>query len=270
MIETAPNFHLDLIAITLLALVVGMLLEMVRPARDIPVSLTRWLNNGSLALIAYAINYVFATLIGLYILYRFESPDLLGLSSAPLWLNLLVTFLVVEGARYSIHVAVHKVDWLWRFHSVHHSDAEVDLSTSFRHHPVKGMLNAIPMTALIWLIASGPQALILYRAWDLVSTVLTHTNVDIPHKIERWLRFAMVTPAFHRTHHFAEKRFTDSNYSATIPWFDYLFSTYQPTTVERQTSAKIGLDTHTVNEQRLDGMILAPFLNNIKEPDLKK
>ncbi|WP_279252468.1 sterol desaturase family protein [Candidatus Seongchinamella marina] len=218
-------------------------------------------------MITYSVNHIFATSFAVYVIHRFEPRDYLGLAEATLLLNLLVTFLALEIARYGIHVVMHKIPVLWRFHAVHHSDNEVDVSTSFRHHPIEVMLNAIPVTALVWLVASSPEALILYRAWDLIMTVFTHTNVKIPLGLERWLRYLVVTPAFHRTHHFSEKHYTDSNYSATVPWLDYLFSTYQRTSVEQQSFSKLGLDMHTVNEQRLDGMILAPVLERSNQPE---
>lgn len=196
----------------------------------------------------------------------FDSRPFPGLANLPLWLDVSVAFLALELTRYGIHVAMHKIPILWRFHAVHHTDSEVDISTSFRHHPIEEILSAAPAFAVVWLLASAPEALILYRAWDLVTTVLTYTNVNISPRLERWLRHILVTPAFHRTHHLADKRFTDSNYSASLPWFDYISSTYQPTTVEQQKFARIGLETHTANEQRLDGMLWALFTKCVEDP----
>src|SRR6202012_4560624 len=35
---------------------------------------------------------------------------------------------------YIAHLTMHKIPALWRFHRVHHSDAEVDVTTAFREH----------------------------------------------------------------------------------------------------------------------------------------
>ena len=46
----------------------------------------------------------------------------------------------------------------------------------------------------------------------------------------------LVTPRFHRTHHFSERPYTDSNYGAMTPWFDWAFGTYR-----RASDAQNGL-----------------------------
>ncbi len=263
MIEAAPSgLQLDLAAITMAVLCLAMVLEMLIPARKSPPSPARWLSNACLSLLAYGITYIFATLVAVWVLQRLGSPGFWSLGNKPLWFGLLITFTALEAARYGIHIAMHKVPWLWRFHAVHHSDPEVDVTTSFRHHPIEGVLTVIPISALMWLLALPPQALILYRAWDLTFTIFTHTNIALSPRIERWLRLFVVTPAFHRTHHFADQPFTDSNYGATLPWFDYLFSTYRFADAEQQRSAELGLGGDTTEAKRLDAMLLAPFRRN--------
>lgn len=267
MIETTLGLSINFIVVTLGAFTVGMVMEMLRPAREGEVSISRWLNNGGLALLTYVVSHFFSTFVAVSIIYSLGSGPLLGLTNRPLWIDVSATFLVLELARYSLHIAMHKFPFLWRFHAVHHSDKEVDVSTAFRHHPLEAMINIVPISAVVWLLGSAPEVLVLYRAGDLIMAILTHANIDVPARLERWLRYIVVTPAFHRTHHLAEKCFTDSNYSASVPWFDYLFSTYQPTTAEQQKFAKIGLNTYTANEQRIDGMLYAPFVARTLEPD---
>ena len=47
-------------------------------------------------------------------------------------LSLLILDLI--GA-YLVHFIEHKVPWMWKFHLVHHSDMNVDVTTGLRHHP---------------------------------------------------------------------------------------------------------------------------------------
>lgn len=259
MIEATPAFTINLTIVTLCAFTVGMVLEMFSPVRKNTVTIGRWLNNGGLGLLSYVCNHLLGTLLGAVVLVRFGYSGS-GMGALPLWANVILVFVLVEFMRWAVHVAMHKVPLLWRLHAVHHADKEIDISTSFRHHPLEAALTAIPMTLLVLLLSAPPEALVLYRACDLVMTVIAHTNTRLPQRLERWLAYLVVTPAFHRTHHMAERRHTDSNYGMIIPWFDYLFSTYQPMSQQKQESAVIGLDKHTVNEQRLDGMIIAPFV----------
>ncbi len=265
MIEAGSGLLIDFTVVTLGAFTVGMFVETLWPAREYVISISRWLNNGGLALLAYACNHLLGTWLVVLLITGLEPRSSLTLRNTPIWVDVTVTFFVLELSRYALHIAMHKVPFLWRFHAVHHADNEVDVSTSYRHHPIEAIFSALPLTVVVWMLASGPQALVIYRTWDLIMAVWTHTNVEVPSCLECWLRRVLVTPAFHRPHHLADRRFTDSNYGSSLPWFDYFFSTYQATTAEQQKCAQIGLKTHTANEQRLDGMLWAPLRLRLRD-----
>src|SRR5690606_6054802 len=58
------------------------------------------------------------------------------LFEAPVWLKLLLSIMVLDLiAQYFVHYLLHKVKWMWRLHTVHHSDKNVDVTTGTRHHP---------------------------------------------------------------------------------------------------------------------------------------
>jgi sterol desaturase/sphingolipid hydroxylase (fatty acid hydroxylase superfamily) len=44
-------------------------------------------------------------------------------------------FLVFDLLDYIYHRAMHNVPFLWRFHLVHHTDNQMDVSTTLREHP---------------------------------------------------------------------------------------------------------------------------------------
>ncbi|MGZ8504375.1 MAG: sterol desaturase family protein, partial [Flavitalea sp.] len=46
----------------------------------------------------------------------------------------IVSFLVLDYTNYLWHVLNHKMPLLWRFHIVHHSDPDLDLTTAFHFH----------------------------------------------------------------------------------------------------------------------------------------
>ena len=258
-IDNVPTFTLDLVAITLGALALGMLVETLSPLRSQQSFFSRWLHNGSLALISYLAAYGATTLLAVSLLTQYSPPRIEWIASLPLWLNIALALASFEFMRYWLHRAMHQVPFLWRLHHVHHSDAEVDVSTAFRHHPFEGLVSILPLLPLSFLFNNAIEALLLYRAWDLVMTVFTHVNVGIPQPLERWLLRVVVTPNFHRTHHFSDKQFTDSNYGATVPWFDFMFKTYRKTTADQQRSLAMGLGLSEADSIRLDKLLLAPL-----------
>lgn len=116
----------------------------------------------------------------------------------PRWVVVAVTLVAMDGCNWLAHWADHRIDTLWRFHAVHHSQEELSVLTSFRAHPLVHttgfLLATVPVVAL-----TGDHALaaVLITAYVCLGT-LPHANV-------RW-RFGpvgrvIVSPAYHRVHH---------------------------------------------------------------------
>src|SRR5256714_15459854 len=52
----------------------------------------------------------------------------------------------------AVHVGLHRVDWLWNVHKVHHSTLELDGFATTRTHMVENLLRFVPSQALLFLI----------------------------------------------------------------------------------------------------------------------
>ena len=119
-------------------------------------------------------------------------------ASWPRWVVVAVTLVAMDACNWLAHWADHRIDTLWRFHAVHHSQEELSVLTSFRAHPLvhtTGFLMAtVPVVAL-----TGDHALaaVLITAYVCLGT-LPHANV-------RWsfgpVGKIIVSPAYHRIHH---------------------------------------------------------------------
>ncbi|MGD2082448.1 MAG: sterol desaturase family protein, partial [Chromatiales bacterium] len=91
---------------------------------------------------------------------------------------------------------------------------------------------------------------------------LQHGNVYLPERLDRLLRFFVVTSDMHRIHHSARKSETDSNYGGVLPWFDRLLGTYVEEPVGGHLGMTVGL--HEFNETRhmtLGWMLINPLLS---------
>src|SRR5689334_20923910 len=65
---------------------------------------------------------------------REHSFGLLNLVSLPTWLHWVGAIVLFDCWQYWWHRFNHRVPFLWRFHAVHHSDAEMDASSGVRFH----------------------------------------------------------------------------------------------------------------------------------------
>ena len=191
---------------------------------------------------------------------------LLRHSGIGFWPMLLLAIFSFELMSYWFHRALHAFPILWRVHAVHHSDTEVDFTTTYRNHPLELYINA-PLTIPVILIMGFPVEVV--TAYQLLKTsisVFAHSNVRLPAGLDRALRFVLVTPDFHRLHHCSEKVFTDSNFSAAFPIYDYVFGTAKSRPYDEQETMELGLEYfRDPVDSRLDRLLLMPFVWRSRE-----
>jgi sterol desaturase/sphingolipid hydroxylase (fatty acid hydroxylase superfamily) len=161
---------------------------------------------------------------------------------------------------------VHRVPLFWRVHRVHHTDVELDLSTTVRFHPLEfpiGLSVGLPL-----IVTLGPPGAVLlaYEVLDVAVTVFSHADVSLPPWLERSLRHLLVTPALHRVHHSAEPEEADSNFSAVFPVWDLVFGTFRTTT--RESLATMDLGVKEVRDARswsIAWLLVVPFLRGLED-----
>ncbi len=177
---------------------------------------------------------------------------------APTWVAWPAAFLLFDFWQYVWHRLNHAVPLLWRFHSVHHCDEDLDATSGVRFHTVEILLSATARLAVLPLLGMTVPQLLLYEAVVLPVVLFHHSNIRIPERLDRAIRTVVVTPWMHWVHHSRWQPETDSNFSSLFSWWDRLFRTIRfrddPTTIE------LGLDGYEEREWRaLTGMLLAPF-----------
>ncbi len=240
-----------------------MVIETLAPWRRVEVApLLRWANNLGLTALDYVLLFAVGPYLALYLSQAMAWPQIgiLGQLEAGPLTSFVLLMLVMELVNYWLHRAFHRIPMLWRIHAVHHSDVEMDATTSHRHHPLEVVINSIVIIPVLILLGPDPWTLLIYNVSRIGMATLTHGNFSLWPSVEHVLRLFLVTPDFHRLHHSAEQRYTDSNYSAVLPWYDYLFRTasYRPRD-EHQTMV-MGLDQfREAKFSRLDQMLWLPF-----------
>ena len=63
-----------------------------------------------------------------------QHVGLLNWFHLPTWTIVIATFLLMDYAYWWWHWAMHMVPFFWRFHNVHHTDLDLDVSTAARFH----------------------------------------------------------------------------------------------------------------------------------------
>ncbi len=140
----------------------------------------------------------------------------------PWFLQFFLAVLVADVAEYFIHLAFHKVPFLWRFHAVHHSSTALDWLSGSRGHFFEDIIvRACILTPL--MIAFSQSVILAYLIFVTLQATWSHCNFS---PSPRWLAKCLVTPKYHHWHHTSQKEGLDKNFAIHFPWIDKIFGTY--------------------------------------------
>lgn len=142
-------------------------------------------------------------------------------------LVILFAVLCLDLLSYIQHRVFHVCLPLWRLHMVHHTDRDIDFTTTVRHHPVEIAAGMAILYGFIVIMGIPAIAILLYALAESVVSLLSHANLRFPARLNRLLSLLIVTPAVHAVHHSAERSETDSNFGMVLTVWDRLFNTYR-------------------------------------------
>jgi lathosterol oxidase len=145
-----------------------------------------------------------------------------GIAALPLVVQFFLAVVVADIAEWTIHYALHKVPYLWRFHSIHHSSEALDWIAGSRSHflddtLVRGFI-LVPM-----MLMFSQTIILVYLVFVTLHATWTHCNCRLNVK---WLEPFLVMPRYHHWHHTSQKEAIDKNFAIHFPWIDRLFGTY--------------------------------------------
>jgi sterol desaturase/sphingolipid hydroxylase (fatty acid hydroxylase superfamily) len=143
----------------------------------------------------------------------------------PFWLRLPGEVLVLDLLVYFLHRAYHRYPLLWRFHLVHHSDRDLDVTSASRFHLGEVTISGVSKFGAVQLLGISPTGLIGFEIVMLAAAQLQHANIRLPRAVEPRLWLAFVPPAMHRVHHHPLRAATDSNFGTLVSFWDRLFGT---------------------------------------------
>lgn len=143
---------------------------------------------------------------------------------------------------YFQHRVFHAWPLLWRLHRVHHSDLEIDVTTALRFHPIEILLSMLLKMAAVALLGVPAWSVIAFEAILNGAAMFNHANLSLPARVDRVLRWVLVTPDMHRVHHSVYRDETDSNFGFNVPWWDRLFGTYCAQPRDGHLDMRIGLE----------------------------
>ena len=142
----------------------------------------------------------------------------------PIWLAIIIAFIVQDFSGYWLHRMNHRVNILWNRHIIHHSSEEFNLSCALRQE-----ISAIVRFGAIFMIPAAllgisPAIFAVLGPIHLFMQFWYHTRLI--NKMG-WLEKFLVTPSHHRVHHAINAKYMDKNYGQILIVWDKLFGTFQ-------------------------------------------
>lgn len=211
---------------------------------------------------------VINVLIGLLLAHVFvwmgaNNWGLLALVHLPVWAELLLAIMVLDlVAQYWVHVLLHKVSFMWRFHMIHHSDTAVDATTGTRHHPGDYFFRELFGFIGLFILGAPLAYYVCYKLLTVVFTYITHANIMVPVWLDKTLSYVFITPNMHKFHHHFERPWTDTNFGNIFSIWDRLFGTFVYADLNK---IKYGLDVlDDSTDMNVSYQFKIPFDKSIK------
>ena len=244
--------------------------EVLAPRRTLSVSKTiRWTNNlGLVFLNTYILRLLFpAAAVGVALFADQQGWGVFNYYELPFILAVVIAVVVMDFIIYLQHVMVHAVPLLWRLHRVHHADLDYDVTTGARFHTLEIILSMLIKFATIIVLGPPVVAVIVFEVILNAMAMFNHGNVGLPARLDKVLRWFVVTPDMHRVHHSVEDDETNSNFGFNLSWWDRVFGTYREQPRKGQQGMTIGI--HKFRDIKdsgwITGMLILPFKGKISE-----
>lgn len=218
--------------------------ELLFPKRELLiVKSQRWINNlGVSFLNSLIIKLLFpisAVAMAMFIEEKnFGLFKLVDLS--PVFIVIL-SIILLDLIIYWQHRLFHKIDFFWKFHKVHHSDLDYDLTTGVRFHPVEIIFSMVIKLFFIALLGVPAVAVVIFEILLSSFAIFNHSNIALPKSVDKILRVFIVTPDFHRVHHSIRSEELHSNYGFNISLWDRVFRSYKQKPKDSYEKMTIGL-----------------------------
>lgn len=184
----------------------------------------------------------------------------LRIKNQPFLLQVFEVLFLSDLLIYWGHRLQHKVDFLWRFHKVHHSAEHLDWLAAHREHPIDSVYTIGLINLPAFIMGFPLESIAGIIAFRGIWAIYIHSNVRLP---IGFLRIFIGAPELHHWHHDLDRR--AGNYANLFPVMDLIFGTYKCPDHEPE---RFGIREET--PKSYIGQLIDPLLPNRLWDKIKK
>jgi sterol desaturase/sphingolipid hydroxylase (fatty acid hydroxylase superfamily) len=154
------------------------------------------------------------------------SLSLFDFKTLPLWLQLVIFFVINDFVQWFTHVLLHRFGFLWRFHQVHHSVQEMGFAAHLRYHWMENILYK-PLKTLAVMLVGGfePDQAFFIHFIAITIGHLNHANVRITWGPFKYVFNNSVMHLYHHAKALPEGQMPGVNFGISLSVWDYIFGT---------------------------------------------
>jgi sterol desaturase/sphingolipid hydroxylase (fatty acid hydroxylase superfamily) len=243
-----------------------LVIELIASYRPSSVSkFKRWVNNLGLTLFNSTLIYIVfsSSVVGTALYTQTYRVGVLYILELPLWLNILVTVAFMDFMLYVWHLLNHEVPLLWRFHRVHHSDLNMDVSTATRFHIGELAISAVIKISLIFFLGASPIGVLIFESTLVLCAQFHHSCLRISKWFEDIFWALFVPPSMHRIHHSVVIKERNTNYGTIFSLWDRFLGTLRSDV--DQDAIRIGVGAYPKAEKlNFHQLLIMPFTRAVK------
>lgn len=155
-----------------------------------------------------------------------KSLAIIPIGNLPNWGQLLIFFVLSDFVQWFTHVLLHRYEWMWNFHKVHHSVKEMGFAAHLRYHWMENIFYK-PLKTLAVMLIGGfePSQAFIVHFLSITIGHLNHANVHLTYGP---LKYIFNNPVMHLWHHvkaLPEGKTHGINFGISLSLWDYLFKT---------------------------------------------
>jgi sterol desaturase/sphingolipid hydroxylase (fatty acid hydroxylase superfamily) len=184
-------------------------------------------------------------------------------STLPIAAQLLLAILIVDFSLTMIHYWSHRVQWLWRFHAIHHGVHRLYSFNGLVRHPLHQVLDLTVGTLPLLLIGLPVEVAVLLAFAISVQLLVQHSNID--YELGPLQNFLAIGPV-HRLHHVNWEGQGDVNFGLFFTWWDRWLGTLKLDAARNPSVGDIGIQDHGEFPQDYMTQLVLPFTGTLEQP----
>lgn len=254
------NLIKTVIFITMVTLI--LILETFIPKKNrVHTRRMRWSNN----LLIILTNRILTPLFLLVPIFTMARPfkGMLQIVEIPHAVRFIIGFLLLDMVIYFQHRLFHIFSPFWSLHKMHHTDRDLDFTSALRFHPLEIFISMCIKLMAVWILGIDNLTLVIFEISLNSCAIFNHGNFGINQKIERVLKFFIITPDLHRIHHSVIYNECNSNYGTIFTIWDFLFKSLNLVAQKGQDGMVIGIPGFKNKKfHYFHWMLITPFIKN--------